>query len=173
MRACSAVADDSQGSVYADFMQDQLSAEEMRKNSLEQRGLAVITSCGVLAAFGFGALTLFRHGDELSLTTVGVYLLVGGAVALLLGAIAGLGVNAPLRHRTANPLVLADTMREHWADDDATARARVTSTRARLLDSLRRANDRRALVLLLAMTAEALGVALLAATVGVVAIGTL
>ncbi|CCH31980.1 hypothetical protein ABZ816_26900 [Actinosynnema sp. NPDC047251] len=167
------MADDSRGSVYADFMQDQLAAEETRKNSLEQRGLAVITSCGALAAFGVGALALFRQRDAIPLSAAAVCLLVGGAVTLVLGAIGGLGVNAPLRHRSANPLVLADTMREHWEDDDATARARVTATRARLLESLRRANDRRALVLLSAMTAEALGVAMLAATISVVAIGTL
>lgn len=47
------------------------------------------------------------------------------------------------------------------------------STRARLLDSLRRANGCRALVLLLAMMAGALGVALLAVAVCLVETGTL
>jgi hypothetical protein len=78
-----------------------------------------------------------------------------------------------MRHRAINPQAMAETMRAHWADDDATARARVTSTRARLLESLRDTNDRRVQVVLSAMAAEVLGVALLAAAVGVVAIGSL
>jgi hypothetical protein len=36
-------------------MQDQLAAEETRRTSLEQRGLAVITSSGVVATLGFGS----------------------------------------------------------------------------------------------------------------------
>jgi hypothetical protein len=162
-----------QGEIYAEFMQDQLAAEETRKISLEQRGLALITSSGVLAAFGFGALALFRRRDAIPLPAAAVYLLVCAAAALLIGAIMGLVANSPMRHRAINPTGMAETMREHWTDDDATARARVTSTRARLLESTRDTNDRRALALLGAMAAEALGVALLAATVCVVAIGSL
>jgi hypothetical protein len=162
-----------QGAVYAEFMHDQLTAEETRKVSLEQRGLAVITSSGVLATFGFGALALFRQRDALPLPAAAVCLLVGAAAALLVAAVMGLAAHAPMRHRTINPPAMAETMREHWADDDATARARVTSTRARLLESLRDRNDRRALVVLGALAAEVLGVALIAAAVCVVALGPL
>jgi len=162
-----------EGSIYAEFMHDQLSAEETRKNSLEQRGLAVITASGVLAAFGFGALALFRQRDAVPLPAAAVYLIVGAAAALLAAAIMGLAANSPMRHRAVNPHGMAETMRGHWTDDDATARARVTSTRVRLLASLRETNDRRAVVLLGAMAAEVLGVALLVATVSVVAVGSL
>jgi hypothetical protein len=162
-----------QGAVYTQFMQDQLTAEETRKSSLEQRGLAVITSSGVLAAFGFGALALVRQRDAIPLPVPAVYLLIGAAAALLVGAIMGLAANSPMRHQAINLPAMVETMREHWTDDDAAARARVTSTRARLLESLRDTNDRRAWVLLGAMAAEGLGVALLAATVCVVAIGSL
>lgn len=158
--------------VYAEFTQDQLTAEETRRTSLEQRGLAVITSSGVLATLGFGSLALFKQRDAVPMPGPSVYLLVGSAVALLVAAILALVTNAPLRHRAINPPAMARTMREHWMDDEATAQARVTSTRARLLATARGANDLKALLLLAAMTAEVLGVALLAATLCVVTIGS-
>ncbi|HEU5472707.1 MAG TPA: hypothetical protein VFV67_18830 [Actinophytocola sp.] len=154
------------------FMQDQLAAEETRRTSLEQRGLAVITSSGVLATLGFGSLALFRQRDAVPMPGPSAYLLVGGGVALLVAAILALVTNAPLRHRAINAAAMVQTMREHWADHESTARARVTSTTARLLATARSANDLKALLLLAAMSAEVLGVALLAATLCVVIIGS-
>jgi hypothetical protein len=158
--------------VYADFTQDQLTAEETRRSSLEQRGLAVITSSGLLATLGFGSLALFKQRDAVPMPGPSTYLLVGSAVALLAAAILALVTNAPLRHRAINPPAMAQTMREHWEDDELTARARVTSTRARLLANARNANDIKALLLLAAIAAEVLGVGLLAATLCVVIIGS-
>jgi hypothetical protein len=158
--------------VYAEFMQDQLTAEEARRSSLEQRGLAVITSSGVLATLGFGSLALFKQRDVVPMPGPAAYFLVGSAAALLAAAVLALVTNAPLRHRAINPPAMVRTMRERWADEEATARARVTSTRARLLANTRSANDLKALLLLAAMTAEVLGVALLAATVCVVIVGS-
>ena len=84
---------------YADFVLEQLTAEETRKSSLEQRGLAVITSSGILATLAFGSLALAKRGDRIPLSTVSVLLLVAGAVALLVAAGLALATNAPLRHR--------------------------------------------------------------------------
>jgi hypothetical protein len=167
------VEPDGTGSaVYAEFTQDQLTAEDARRTALEQRGLVVITSSGVLATLGFGSLALFKQRDAVPMPGPRAYLLVGSAVALLVAAALALVTNAPLRHRAINPPAMVQTMREHWTDDEATARARVTSTRARLLATARSANDFKAILLLAAMTAEVLGVALLAATVCVVTIGS-
>jgi hypothetical protein len=124
--------------VYTEFTQDELAAEETRRTSLEQRGLAVITSSGVLATLGFAALALFRQRDAVPMPGLSAFLLVGSGVALLVAAILALLTNAPLRHRAINPAAMARTMREHWADDEPTARARVTSTRTRLLANARR-----------------------------------
>ena len=140
--------------------------------SLEQRGLAVITSTGVLATLAFGALVLVKQRDAGPIPDPGGYLLVGGAVAFLLAAILALVTNAPLRHRAIDPTAMVRSMREHWTDDEQTARARVTATRTRLLATTRSANDLKALVLLAAMTAEVLGTALLGTTVCVVLLGS-
>jgi hypothetical protein len=164
---------DSDGSVlYAAFAQDQLTAEESRKTSLEQRGLAVITSSGVLATLGFGALVLIKRGDTVPLPGPGAYLLAGSAFALLIAAILALVTNVPLRHRAINPAALLNSLREHWADGPGVARARIVSTQARLLYAVRHANDVKAIFVLAAMSAEVAGVSLLASTVAVVVLGT-
>jgi len=117
-------------------------------------------------------LALVKRHDVLPMPGPSAFLLVGSAVALLLAAIVALITNVPLRYRAINPMAMARTLREHWADEEATALARVTSTRARLLGTIRSANDLKAIFLLGAMTAEVLGVALLAATLCLVTLGS-
>jgi hypothetical protein len=158
--------------VYADFVQEQLTAEETRKTSLEQRGLAVITSSGVLATLGFGSLTLAKRGDRIPLPAASAFLLVAGAVALLVAAAVALATNAPLRHRALNLAALKDSLREHVADDEGTALIRVTSTRLGLLGATRQGNDLKAILCLAAMVAEVLGVALLGTTIYLVIVGS-
>jgi hypothetical protein len=151
--------------VYADFLKEQLAAEETRKTSLEQRGLAVITSSGILATLSFGSLALVKRGDRIPLPGPSTVLLVAGAVAFLVAAVLALATNAPLRHRAVNPLALKASLREHAADAEGTALIRVTSTRLGLLASIRKGNDLKAVVFLAAMVAEVLGVAFLGATI--------
>jgi len=157
--------------VYANFVQEQLTAEETRKTSLEQRGVAVITSSGVLATLGFGSLALAKRGDLIPLSAASAFLLVAGAVALLVAAALALATNAPLRHRAVNLAALKDSLREHATDDEGTALIRVTSTRLGLLGTIRQGNDLRAILCVAAMVAEVLGVALLGTTISLVIIG--
>ena len=49
--------------IYSDYIKEQLDAQEARKISLEQRGLAVITTSGVLVTLLFG-LTALRSGGR-------------------------------------------------------------------------------------------------------------
>jgi hypothetical protein len=158
--------------VYADFVQEQLTAEEARKTSLEQRGMAVITSSGVLATLGFGSLALAKRGDRILLPAASAFLLVVGAVALLVAAVLALATNAPLRHRAVNLAALKASLREHAADGEETALIRVTSTRLGLLRTTRQGNDLKAMLCLAAMLAEVLGVALLGTTIYLVIVGS-
>ncbi|WP_157017578.1 hypothetical protein [Cryptosporangium arvum] len=152
-------------------MQEQLSSEETRKLSLEQRGLAVITSSGVLATLAFGALALAKRGDSVRLPGAAAPLIVGGASALLLAAVLALVTNLPMRHPAAAPAAMLQMMRDRWSDDESRARARVTATRAGLLVGLRRANHRRSMFLLAGLTSEVAGAAALAGAVCVVLLG--
>ena len=52
-------------SIYADFIKEQLDAQEARKVSLEQRGLAVITTSGALVTLLFGLTALGAAGYHL------------------------------------------------------------------------------------------------------------
>lgn len=158
--------------VYADFVQELLTAEEARRSSLEQRGLAVITSSGVLATLGFGSLAIAKKGDHIALSTSSAPLLVAGAIALLLAAAFALATNVPLRHRAVNLVTLKDKLREHTADEEKIGQIRVTSTRLQLLQTTRHGNDLKAVLCLVAMASEVVGIALLGATICLVIAGS-
>lgn len=165
-------ADEAKGfEVYVDFVQEQLTVEEARKASLEQRGIAVITSSGVLATLGFGALALAKRGDHIPLPAAGPPLLVIGACALFAAAVLALATNAPLRHRAVNPVALKERLRNQVNDDRRVALVRVTATRLGLLDTTRRGNNVKALLCIAAMVAEVLGVTLLGTTIYLVLVG--
>jgi hypothetical protein len=159
-------------SVYADFVREQLAAEDSRRSSLEQRGLAVITSSGVLATLAFGALALAKQGDRIRLPGPSPFLLIVGAVILLLAAILALATNAPRGHRAINLGALKATLRKHQDDPEQTALVRVTATRLGLWDTTRQVNDVKALLCLGAMAAEVVGVALLGTTICLVILGS-
>jgi hypothetical protein len=161
----SAGPDANNFSVYAEFAQELLSTEEARRTSLEQRGLAVITSSGVLATLGFGALVLAKREAAIPMPGASPYLLIGSAVALLAAVALALLTNAPIRQRAINPISFAKSVRDHAADDEMSAMIRVTATRIRLLDTARGANNLKAILCIVAMAAEVLGIALLGATV--------
>lgn len=157
---------------YADFVQEQLAAEETRKTSLEQRGLAVITSSGALATLGFGSLALAKRDDRIAVSGVTTFLLIIGALALLIAAALALATNAPLRHQAIDSAALKESLREHAADDEGRAMIRVTSTRLGLLGTTREGNDLKAILCLAAIVAEVVGVALIGATICVVLLGS-
>ena len=50
--------------IYADYIKEQQEAQEARKVSLEQRGLAVITTSGALVTLLFGLTALYRPAGE-------------------------------------------------------------------------------------------------------------
>lgn len=158
--------------VYADFVREQLSAEETRKSSLEQRGLAVITSSGALATLAFGALAFAKRGDRIPLPGPSPFLLIAGAVVLLLAAMSALAANAPRHHRAVDLVKLKETLRRHQDDPEQAALIRVTSTRLGLWGTTRDANDVKAVLCLCAMAAEVIGVALLGATICWVIVGS-
>ena len=57
-RGDSATKEPKGRAVYGEYIKEQLNAQEARKNSLEQRGLAVITTSGALVTLLFGLTAL-------------------------------------------------------------------------------------------------------------------
>jgi len=134
---------------------------------LEQRGLAVISTSGVLVSllFGFGAVTA-RRSEALDLPTSGRLLLVTAVVAFVIGAGFGLATNAPKTYAAIAQKALDSMITEDlWIGEEEPASRNVAKNKVKLVRIAREQNKRKAGLLQWALRSELVGVALVAASV--------
>jgi nitrate reductase NapE component len=169
-RSGTAASPDSNGvSVYAEFVKGELAAQDKRKESFEQRGLAVVTTSGGLVTllFALGALSTKKQAT-FELTGHAPRFLAIALVLFFLAAVAALLTNMPIRYAVPG----ADSIREmlEKADRRTEDHALKAVTRARL-DSLvdaKSKNRRKARLLFLAICLEVAAVAFVGAAIWVV-----
>lgn len=153
--------------IYAAFIADALSREYARKQSLEQRGLAVITTAGTLVSLIFG-FAIFAGVKSIQLPVAGKVFIGSGLVAFLLAAIFGLRISRPLSKYYA-PVAVSSLRHAvepgSWIDDAIEAARKLAVYRVSELDSWRNGNGLKADALYRAVSAETAGVALI--TVGI------
>lgn len=155
--------------IYADYIKEQLEAQEARKVSLEQRGLAVITTSGVLVTllFGLTALTV-RRESTFAIPDPAAALLIAALVFFVLAALCAIITNLPRPYEGVTVAALRQAVRERWADSEALASEMVALTRLKMLASAKKNNDVKGRALAFAMGCEILAVALVGAAVGFV-----
>jgi hypothetical protein len=155
------------GLVYGPLINAQVEDEQARKTSLEQRGLAVITTSGVLVSllFGLGAIGVKRF-ETLGLPLPAMLLLIAALLAFVSAAGLGLATNRP---RTYVALALEDMQRmvslELWEKAQEPAARRVAENRVGIIATARKHNATKASLLQWAIAAESAGVALVALSV--------
>jgi hypothetical protein len=156
------------GEFYADFIEKELVDQRASKASLEQRGLAVVSTSGVLVAILFGFSTIARDRSALDIPSsarLWFYIALG---AFALAATLSLAVIIPRGYEATNPVALADVLRDKWHNPAWMARRRVAATRLRLYASYRRGNRRKGILLALAIACEVGAVILLAVAISLV-----
>jgi hypothetical protein len=157
--------------VYGPLLTEKLLAEMGHKASIEQRGLAVITTSGVLVSL-LVALSALVLGKEpihfLSGATRG--LMIGAVILFVIAAGLGLLVNRPRRYWGLAPDDLDRIVAQWMADEDEAAFVVGQQRVAELRNSMV-ANDRKAEALQRAIVAEVMGVAMVAAAVVVGLLG--
>ena len=155
--------------IYADYIKEQLEAQEARKVSLEQRGLAVITTSGALVTllFGLTALTV-RRASTFVIPDSSAALLVAALVFFVLAALLAIVTNLPRSYEGVTVDALRKAVKERWEDSEAVASEMVALTRLKMLASARSNNDLKGRALVAAMACEILAVALVGAAVGFV-----
>jgi hypothetical protein len=153
---------DDGGVVFADAVRDLLNVEEQRRQSLEARGVSVITVSGTLVTLLLGLAALVTKRTDFHLTGSARELVTGAVVAFTVAALLAIAAHAPQRERVGDAGELAATLPGLWDEGADFARKKLTATRLELLGATQRANDRRATALLGAMIAQAVAVALLA-----------
>jgi nitrate reductase NapE component len=156
-------------SIYAEYIKEQLDAQEARKVSLEQRGLAVITTSGVLVTLLFGLTALsVRRESTFVIPNAAAGLLIVALVFFVLAALCAIVTNLPRSYEAVTVDGLRRAVNERWEDSEAVASEMVALTRLKMLASAKKNNDAKGIALVIAMSLEILAVALVGAAVGFV-----
>lgn len=159
--------------VHAEYVKELVSLEETRKDSLEKRGLAVITTAGALVTLLFGLAALStRKSQTFSLPTPAEISLAIGLGLFFVSACIAIATNVPLPYRGLDvKLLRRDLECGDWSAPVEAAAQKVTGTRLRVLEDATTKNGRKAKLLLAALAFEVLAVAAVAAAIGFVVVG--
>jgi hypothetical protein len=134
--------------VYADYIKSLADAEDARKSSLEQRGAGVATTSSALATLLFALIGVVTAAANFSLPTSSHGYLVA-AIALFAVAVAlGILANVPLLYAKAKPT--AEQLAKVWGYAEPEAQLYIIATRLKILESARRSNTLKGLLVLAA-----------------------
>ena len=137
--------------------------------SLEQRGLAVITTSGVLVTLLFGLTALsVRRAATFVIPDTAAVLLVVALVFFVLAALCAIFTNLPRSYEGVTVAALRGAVKDRWDDSEEVASQMVALTRLKTLASAKKNNDAKGIALVAAMCLEILAVALVGAAVGFV-----
>jgi hypothetical protein len=156
------------GAAYAEYIKDEEEHQEARKQSIEQRGVSVITTSGVLvtALFGLTALST-KKKPTFHLSHSAEILLIVALILFFLAAIAALFTNLPRSYRAVTPAGLRTAVDNRWDESVFEAQKMIAKTRLKTIRRSQELNQVKARVLAVSMALEAAAVAFVAAAVGI------
>lgn len=155
--------------VYSEYIKEQLDAQEARKASLEQRGLAVISTSGVLVTLLFGLTALsIKSEPTFDIPDTSAGFLVAALLFFVLGALSALLTNLPRSYEGVTVEALRRAVKERWDDSEAAASRKVALTRLTVLQSAKGVNGQKSVALAAGMVCEILAVALVGIAMGFV-----
>lgn len=160
--------DDRGSAVYSGYIKDQLVEQDARKESIEKRGLAVITSSGTIVSLLFGLVAVLTSADGYTLPSDAEPWLIAALVAFVLAALAGIVTNVPLLYLAVKPPQLRRLVDDFWADGPETAEKRVAATQLKVLARAKSMNAAKGWILVAAVLAQLSAVVFLALAVRVV-----
>lgn len=153
------------GDRYASFVERELAAERARRETLDGRGQAVVTTSGALVALlgAVGAFVIGRTGFVLP-PGARPWLLV--ALGCFAGAsLFGILVTLPFKYDVPSRKALAALVQAHLTDSEAKALYSIVKANVTTIVTLRRGNNIKVLLLLTALTGQLAAAASLAVTV--------
>lgn len=153
------------GLEYSKYAEALLAAEDGRKASLEQRGLAVITTSGTLATLVFGLVAVLTEANNYKLPYSAHGWIGAALIAFVIAAVLGLVSNVPLNYGGAD-FDDDGTLKAVWEDEAVVARRRVTETRLKDYRQAQKRNAFKAWVLVAGLGFEVGAVILLSIAVG-------
>jgi capsid protein len=154
--------------VYAAYVAAQVAGQEARKSSSEQRGLAVITTSGVLVSLLFGLTAILTGAADYQLPEVSRIALLAALVFFVVAAIGGIVTNLPRSYRGVTADALKKQIDERWNDSAARAQREVALTDLKVIRRAKEQNSWKGRSLIIAIAAEILAVLCLAIAVGAI-----
>jgi hypothetical protein len=152
--------------VYAAFIARMVADEESRRSSIEQRGLAVVTTTGVLTTALFGIAALVKPSSNHGIPRTAHGSLALALLLLLLAAVSALLTNLPMGfHKITTDELQSIVTTDLWSEHPVDAMQRIASTQVKELRSARGNNNIKAWLLMAAMSLEIGGLAVLGWTV--------
>jgi hypothetical protein len=153
---------------YARYAEAELELQHARRDSLEKRGLSVVTTSGALVSLLFGLVAVLIGAKNYVLPDAARSWLYAALGLFFIAAVGALVTNAPLRYLTVKPEDLLEAANNRWADSAEVAQRMVFITRVKVMGDTKRKNDLKGKVLLAAMAAEVLAVGCVAMAVRLV-----
>ena len=158
----------SGGTLYAEYIRELLDAQEARKASLEQRGLAVISTSGALVTILFGLTAISKRESTFVIPNAAAALLVAALAFFVLAALSAIITNLPRSYEGVQVNPLRDAVRNRWEDSETTASKMVALTRLKVLASAKEKNEQKGVALIVAMSLEIIAVVLVGIAMGFV-----
>ena len=164
------------GELVRSLIETEIAEGHARNSSLEQRGLAIITTSGVLVSLVSAVLGVEGlRGAHNSHSWVVALAVVAAVLCFLCAATAGISANMPKSLRATDIEGVGGiawmTGLEPFRADVEAADRRIAEVRVLYLTSLRSVNVLKGRALAVGLYAEVLGAALLAAAAGLASVG--
>lgn len=152
------------------LISDQLAEERARKQSLEQRGLAVITSSGTMVTLLFALAALVTNDDDFVISGSSKFLLAGAATSFSVAAVLAIFIQKPLLYQEPGIRWLRTvTSASVWDTVSATtASRRAAEARVNSIESFRQKNLQKVRLLTAALSFEAAAIAFVVGTVATI-----
>lgn len=155
--------------VYGEFIKDELEAQDKRKASFEQRGLAVITTSGTLVTLLFALAALStKQAATFTLPSSARDWLFGALVLFFFSALAALLSNAPFVYQAVPAKNIRERLREKPPRSSDAATRDVAFSRLDALESAKKLNGIKGWALLTAMALEAFAVGCVAVAITII-----
>jgi hypothetical protein len=156
------------GKVYKGYIEKRLEEEVRRASSLQARGLAIVTTSGVLVTllFTIGSVTL--RSQQFAAAENARRTLVIAAVAFVVAAVCGLISNLPRAYVRHSPDDLNQLVSKYWSKEEAYAEKTVAEGEVDELISAEKVGGRIAMCIRCGIAFEVVAVAILVLAVSMV-----
>ena len=158
-------ADSSGLAVYCGVLQDELAAQDARKESFERRGLAVVTTAGALATLLFAIAAFSATGSAHRLSQYTKDFLVVALVIFVIAGLLALCTNLPGTYEVANLTTTLNRSQREPPDDEIEALRWTARVYAKSLETAKLKNKHKGELLAFALGAEMFAVGFVALAV--------